>query len=72
MRSAGGCWFQQNELEFSATRMSALCQKQTYGIAANSAKIPPLAGANKQRGVSRRTLRLFRCGHSINFLLEFL
>src|SRR6516225_11945548 len=29
MRPAGGCWFQHNEFEFSATRMSALCQKRT-------------------------------------------
>src|SRR5262249_47579895 len=39
--------------------MSALGQKRTYGIAAI-------------QQVSRRTLRLFRCGQSINFLLEFL
>ena len=71
----------------SEAPMSALCQKRTHGIGANSAKIPPIAGANKQRGNevttrrtlratnvinSRRTLRLFRCGQSINFLLEFL
>src|SRR5262249_62307627 len=39
--------------------MSAMGQKRTYGIAAI-------------QQVSRRTLRLFRCGQSINFLLEFL
>jgi len=41
-------------------RMSALCQKRTHGIGANSAKIAPIAGANKQRGnevTTRRTLR---------------
>jgi hypothetical protein len=46
--------------------MSALCQKRTYGIAANSAKIPPLAGANKQRGNEVTTRRTLRATNVIN------
>jgi len=30
---------------------SAPCQEPTYSTAANSAKIPPLVGANEQRGL---------------------
>ena len=48
MRPAGGCWFQHNELEFSATRMSALGQKQTLGKVRLMSALPPKADIGTQ------------------------
>jgi hypothetical protein len=49
--------------------MSALGHQQTYGIAANSTKIPPLASANKQRG-NEVTTRRMRATNVINASLR--